>query len=142
MSRRRRTEPALVVISWRDIPAQVTTTGIDGEAKGLLPPRFQKAIDKAATVAGKTDHLGYVGEWRRVTVPLEALDPQDPQDPRDPRDPLDPQAAVDAMVASLDEQHDRERLAALVRRGGLADPAEDAHPGAGRDEPITTGDDR
>jgi hypothetical protein len=132
MSRRRRrqVEPALVVISWRDIPAQVTTTGVDGDVKGLLPSRFQKAIDKAATVAGKTDHLSYIGEWRRTTMPL---------------DDGDPQAAVDALVAELDADHDRERLAALVRRGGLAaeTPAEPSTPVAPSTsaEPVTTGDD-
>jgi hypothetical protein len=135
--RRRRAEPALVVISWRDIPAQVTVTGIVGEAKGLLPSRFQKAIDKAATVAGKTDHLSYIGEWRRTTLPLDGQDPQ---------------AAVDALVSRLEQQHDREGLAALVRRGGLADPDPDPSAAAGTtpaadpattpDQPVNTGDER
>lgn len=105
MTRRRRGgAPALVIISWRDIPAQVTTTGVESDVKALLPARFQKAIDKAAKVAGKTDHRSYIGEWRRRTQPLTGDDPQ---------------AAVDALVAELDAKHDRESLFALVRQGGL-----------------------
>lgn len=94
----------MVVISWRDIPAQVTATGVDADVKAMLPARFQKAIDKAAKVAGKTDHRSYIGEWRRSTQPLVGDDPQ---------------VAVDALVTELDERYDRETLLALVRQGGL-----------------------
>lgn len=105
MTRRRRGgAPALIVISWRDIPAQVTASGVDAEAKAMLPSRFQKAIDKAAKVAGKTDHQSYIGEWRRSTRPLTGDDPR---------------AAVDALVADLDARYDRETLFALVRQGGF-----------------------
>jgi hypothetical protein len=111
MTRRRRSgAPGLVIISWRDIPAQVTATGPEGEAKAMLPSRFQKAIDKAARVAGLTDHRSYIGEWRRATVPLTGDDPQ---------------SAVDELVARLDAEHDRETLAMLVRRGGLRQPDAD-----------------
>ena len=94
----------MVVISWRDIPAQVTATGVDADVKAMLPARFQKAIDKAAKVAGMTDHRSYIGEWRRRTQPLVGDDPQ---------------AAVDALVTELDERYDRETLTALVRQGGF-----------------------
>ena len=110
MTRRRRSgTPALVVISWRDIPAQVSATGVDAEAKAMLPSRFQKAIDKAAKVAGMSDHHAYVSAWVRTTLPLEGDDPR---------------KAVEELVARLDAEHDRDRLAALVRQGGLreADP--------------------
>ena len=48
----RRPSSEIVVIMWRDIPAQIN--GRDGEAKHqvMLPHRFQKAIDRAAMVAG------------------------------------------------------------------------------------------
>ncbi len=108
MTRRRRTgTPGLVVISWRDIPAQVSATGVDAEVKAMLPSRFQKAIDKAAKVAGMSDHHAYVTAWRRTTLPLDGDDPQ---------------AAVDELVARLDAEHDRQRLATLVRQGGVLEP--------------------
>ncbi len=116
MTRRRRaTAPGLVVISWRDIPAQVTAVGVDTEAKAVLPSRFQKAIDRAARVAGKTDHRAYIGEWQRHTRPLAGDDPQ---------------AAVDALVAELDTEHDRETGATVVRQGGYRSAAD----AAGADE--------
>ena len=107
MTRRRRVgPPELVVISWRDIPAQVTVTCGDHTAKAMLPARFQRAIDRAAKVAGKTDHQSYIGEWRRETRPLEG----------------DPDEAVSDLVRDLDAMHDRAGLEALVRQGGLRTP--------------------
>lgn len=91
------------MISWRDIPAQVTVSGGDRTAKAMLPARFQRAIDRAAKVAGKTDHQSYIGEWRRETRPVEG----------------DPDEAVTALVNELDAAHDRTGLEALVRQGGL-----------------------
>ena len=66
----RRSSSEIVVIMWRDIPAQVN--GRDGDAKhqAMLPHRFQKAIDRAAMVAGKKTAQEYVAEWRRTSHPV------------------------------------------------------------------------
>ena len=61
---RRRSE--LVVISWRDIPAQVNARVGADKHQVVLPRRFQRAIDDAAMVAGKKTASEYVGEWRRT----------------------------------------------------------------------------
>ena len=61
--------PTLIVIHWRDIPSQVTAKEGRRTAKAMLPMRFQAAIDKAATVAGKKDMDEYLAEWRRVERP-------------------------------------------------------------------------
>ncbi len=131
MTRRRRTgAPGLVLISWRDIPAQVRATGTDQDASALLPPRFQKAIDKAARVAGKTDHHAYIGEWRRTTVPLDPA-------------VVDVQGAVEDLAAGLDRDHDRETLAALVRSGGVRPITEtdtEAHTETDTDPADVAGD--
>ncbi len=42
----------LTVISWRDIPAQVTATDGTRTARVELPGRFLEAIDAAAMTAG------------------------------------------------------------------------------------------
>ncbi len=108
--RRRRTAASseLVIILWRDIPAQVTAT-VDGRTgKALLPSRFQKAIDKAARVAGLTDRSDYLQQWRRETRLLD--------------DDTDPESAAHDEASRLDTTIDREALAALVRHGGLARP--------------------
>lgn len=112
MARRRRHAPALEVISWRDIPAQVRGIGVGTAASALLPRRFQIAIDRAARKAGMTDHGAYIGQWRRHTRPLRG-------------DDGDVQGAVEELVAELDASHDRAVLAALVANGGLREEGSD-----------------
>lgn len=68
MSRRRADE--VVVIMWRDIPAQIKGRSGDAKHGVVLPRRFQRAIDRAAMVAGKKTAQEYVAEWRRETRPL------------------------------------------------------------------------
>lgn len=70
MSRRSGT-PELTVISWRDIPAQVTARTGRQTVKRALPSRFQVAIDRAAMVAGLADADDYLTEWRRETRPCD-----------------------------------------------------------------------
>ena len=58
--RRRRGGPALKIIKWRDIPAQINGTVGDRKVQVELPPRFQKAIDRAAMIADKKDANSYI----------------------------------------------------------------------------------
>ena len=60
--RRRGGGPSLKIIKWRDIPAQVNGTSGDQKVQVELPPRFQKAIDRAAMVAGLKDANSYIAE--------------------------------------------------------------------------------
>lgn len=57
-------EPELITIFWRDIPAQVTARRGRDRAGAELPDRFQRAIDRAATRAGRTAADAYLAEWR------------------------------------------------------------------------------
>lgn len=102
MSRRQSAAPSIVTILWRDIPAQVVANGATTE-KALLPNRFQIAIDRAAKIADKTDLQAYVAEWRRVEHPLDGP----------------PGAAVTSRIEELGRTYTRDRLAELVRHGGL-----------------------
>ena len=56
----------MTVIWWRDIPAQVTAREGRRQSKIVLHPRFQVAIDKAASRAGKRAYNDYIEEWRRT----------------------------------------------------------------------------
>jgi hypothetical protein len=103
VSRRRGNDDAVVVIYWRDIPAQVTAGGRQTGEKVLLDARFQHAIDRAAAVAGKTDTASYVAEWRRETAPLAG----------------DPKVAAASRAAELEVDFPPARLEQLVRSGGL-----------------------
>lgn len=60
----------VVVISWRDIPAQVNARSGDEKHQVVLPRRFQRAIDDAAMVADKKTASEYVGEWRRTSLAI------------------------------------------------------------------------
>ena len=97
--------PRLVTIYWRDIPAQVAAQKGRFREKALLGPRFQLAIDRAATVAGLTDTDSYLAEWRRVTVNCGE----------------DMAASVAAEVARLEDTYTEDRLERLVRTGGVED---------------------
>ncbi len=120
MSRRRRGGgDALTIIYWRDIPAQVTATQAGESAKVLLEPRFQHAIDRAATVADLTETEAYVAQWRRDPRPL-AGDPAPGSLTRD-----DLQERATQAADELSERYPRERLEALVAQGG----AESDQPG-------------
>ena len=104
MSRRNKDE--IVLIMWRDIPAQVNGT-LAGEKHGyILPHRFQKAIDRAAMVAGKKTAQEYVAEWRRTSHPVTG----------------DLVECVEATAATIDREFTNERLHVLVDNGGW-DPA-------------------
>jgi hypothetical protein len=56
---------ALILISWRDLPAQVIAKHGRETAKVPLSPRFQEAIDRAAMRAGKGRSDAYLADWRR-----------------------------------------------------------------------------
>ena len=105
--------PTLTVISWRDIPAQVTAKEGRRTAKAMLPMRFQAAVDKAATKAGKKDMDEYLAEWRRVERPCGE----------------DLEAEVAAEVAAIVAAFPKARLTALTANRGL-DAAQDDPPTA------------
>lgn len=92
----------LTVISWRDIPAQVTGGTGRGAARVQLSVRFQEAIDAAAMTAGLHGTDGYLGEWRRSTIPAG----------------VELEASVRAEAARLEETYSDDDLARLVRAGG------------------------
>ena len=94
--------PELTVISWRDIPAQVTAGKGRGASRAQLSERFQEAIDAAAMRAGLIGTDTYLEEWRRETRPCG--------------DDLDTEVA--AVAAQLEAAYTDERLARLARASG------------------------
>ena len=110
--------PTMTVIWWRDIPAQVTARDGRRQSKIVLHPRFQVAIDKAASRAGKRTYDAYIEEWRRVDEPCGTE--------------LD--VLVAAEVERLETEYDKHRLAQLIQSGGVEGgevlpPAHDETPG-------------
>ncbi|MBA3449356.1 MAG: virulence factor [Pseudaminobacter sp.] len=93
----------LIIVYWRDIPAQVIVKKGRQTAKRELSLRFTEAIDMCAmrTGAGGTDD--YLAEWRKA-------------DPSPVSDDLE--AEADKALADYEAKYDRERLVALVKAGG------------------------
>ena len=94
----------MTIIWWRDIPAQVLAREGRRASKVQLHPRFQVAIDKAASRAGKRTYNEYIEEWRKVA--------------RACGDNLE--AEVNAEVERLEAEFDKHRLAELIQSGGVA----------------------
>ncbi|MFP1633422.1 virulence factor [Zhengella sp. ZM62] len=93
----------LVIVYWRDIPAQVIVKQGRKSAKRELSQRFAEAIDMAAMRSGAADTDAYLEEWRRA-APVAVGD--------------DLEAEADKAAAELESAWPRERLVALVQTGG------------------------
>jgi hypothetical protein len=94
----------LIVVYWRDIPAQVIVKKGRETAKVQLNERFEKAIDRAAMRANLRDTDSYLAEWRRA-APVEVSD--------------NLQAEADKKAAELEAAFDDAKLKALVETGGV-----------------------
>jgi hypothetical protein len=103
----------LMVISWRDIPAQVLARRGRETAKIQLSQRFQEAIDRAAMRAGKGSSDAYLADWKRST-PVPCAD--------------DIQSAADAEAAKLEARYTDEDLERIIRNKGV-DADAPARPG-------------
>jgi hypothetical protein len=105
MSRRSGSDdsPTLTLISWRDIPAQVTAKKGRETAKIELSQRFQVAIDRAAMYAGLFGTDEYLTEWRRESRPCG--------------DDLDLEVAFE--VERIEEAYTSELLSAHWNNGGF-----------------------
>jgi Virulence factor len=95
---------SLIVISWRDIPAQVIVKRGRETAKVQLSPRFQEAVDRAAMRAGKGSSDAYLADWAR-SAPQPCGD--------------DLQAEAGAEAARLEAKYSDEDLERLIRAKGL-----------------------
>ncbi len=56
----------VVVVFWRDIPAQVIVGKGRAASKVQLPERFEQAIDRCAMKIGAKDADAYLAEWRKA----------------------------------------------------------------------------
>lgn len=57
--------PKVIIVYWRDIPAQVIVGKGRQAAKVQLPERFEQAIDRAAMKIGAEDTDAYLAEWQK-----------------------------------------------------------------------------
>ncbi|HEX9473700.1 MAG TPA: virulence factor [Steroidobacteraceae bacterium] len=98
---------SLIVISWRDIPAQVIVMRGRERAKVQLSARFQEAVDRAAMRAGKGSSDAYLADWRRSP-------------PRRCGEDLEQEAATAA--AELEARYSDADLQRMIRAKGNDEP--------------------
>ena len=98
----------LIIIYWRDIPAQVIAESGRGrnrqQVKIELPRRFVIAIDAAAMKDGADATDDYLAEWRR-SEPVSCSDDLD--------------AEATKLAANIEADYPAERLRKLVDFGGF-----------------------
>jgi hypothetical protein len=95
----------LIIVHWRDIPAQVIVKKGRQTAKRELPLRFTEAIDMCAMRTGAGDTDAYLAEWRKA-APIAVSD--------------DLEAEAEKALASIDAEYTHDRLVSLVKAGGIA----------------------
>lgn len=89
--------PAVTIVYWRDIPAQLIAGRGRTAEKLELSPRFLQAIDRAAMRGGARDSEAYLAAWRRAPGEAESLP---------------------ALAARIEAEYDAARLDALALAGG------------------------
>lgn len=96
----------LIVVYWRDIPAQVIAKkGRRDQVKIVLDERFEKAIDRAAMRGGARSTDDYLADWRKAD-PVECSD--------------DLEAEARSVADKLEAEFDEAALKELVANGGVA----------------------
>ena len=93
----------VIVIMWRDIPAQVNAQMGRERKQVQLAEKFQRAIDGAKRKAHIYTAEEDIAQWRRVSLPLVG----------------DMTEAAQREADRLDNEYSRERLGKLAFAGGF-----------------------
>ena len=94
---------AVVVIKWRDIPAQVNAQMGRERHQVVLSAKFQRAIDRAKRKAKIYTAEEDVAQWCRENLPLEG----------------DMATAAQAVADRIEAEYSRTRLGQLAYAGGF-----------------------
>lgn len=95
----------VIIVYWRDIPAQVIVGKGRRGAKKQLPERFEQAIDRAAMKTGAAETDAYLAEWRKA-APYQVDG--------------DPAEVVEAEATRLETEYDQARIKQLIDNDGWA----------------------
>ena len=93
----------VIVIMWRDIPAQVNAQAGRERKQVQLSDKFQRAIDRAKRKAHIYTADEDLAQWRRISLPLVG----------------DLTEAAQREADRLDGEYSRERLGRLAFAGGF-----------------------
>ena len=93
----------MIIIKWRDIPAQVNAQVGRDRHQVVLTAKFQRAIDRAKRKAHIYTAEEDVAQWTRESLPLEGT----------------LQEAAQAVADRLEVEYSRQRLGVLAFAGGV-----------------------
>ncbi len=99
---------AVIIIKWRDIPAQVNAQVGRDRHQVVLTAKFQRAIDRAKRKAHIYTAEEDVAQWTRESLPLEGT----------------LQEAAQAVADRLEVEYSRQRLGVLAFAGGFENDVE------------------
>ncbi len=95
--------PAVTIVYWRDMPAQVIVGKGRRGAKAPLPERFEQAIDRAAMKVGAKDEDAYLSGFRKA-APYEVDG--------------EAQNVANLEAARIEAEYGPDRLKALIENEG------------------------
>lgn len=93
----------LKIVYWRDIPGQVVVREGRRSTRLRLPPRFSKAIERAAYRLKKKQQDALFEPWHDVAQPFSG----------------DVREEARALLRNLDEHYTEEVLETLIRADGV-----------------------
>jgi hypothetical protein len=102
MPRNGRNGRELIVIFWRDIPAQVNAQEGRDRHQVILSAKFQRAVDRAKRKANIYTADEDIAQWRRESRPIEG----------------DLAAEAKAAANAIEHEYRRDRLGLLAYYGG------------------------
>jgi len=95
--------PNLIVVFWRDIPAQIIVGKGRNASKIQLSERFEQAIDRCAMKIDAKDSEAYLAEWRKS-------------------DPLDISGSSEEVAKShaekIEKEYNNNKLKELIANNG------------------------
>ncbi|MEK7292376.1 MAG: virulence factor [Actinomycetota bacterium] len=100
---------SVVIILWRDIPAQVNAQVGRERHQVMLSAKFQRAIDRAKRKAHIYTAEEDVAQWRRISIPLSG----------------ELKDAAQHEADRIESEYTRQRLGALAYAGGLERDVQD-----------------
>lgn len=103
MARRASSQPMVVTIYWRDIPAQVNGQAGRDRHQVMLSAKFQRAVDRAKRKAGIYTAEEDIAQWRRTSAASDG----------------DVAAAAAAEADRIENEYSREYLGRLAYAGGF-----------------------
>ena len=95
----------VIIVYWRDMPAQVLVGRGRRGVKRPLAERFEQAIDRAAMKSGAAGSDAYLEGFRKadpISVPGEDSE------------------AADKMVAQIEAEYDQTKIKSLIENDGWA----------------------